>query len=260
MTTTNIITQGVLLTNQSENITRLCQNGFIGFAECYKKHCLNPTIYSGVSIDDRISECLTAQEEYTHNRIFQRILRNAKLPSNKTLDEIARDPSEGLSKETLKGLTGRKWIDHGINIAITGGCGVGKTTLACAIGIQMASQGLTVYYSKTSALLDWLSSKQSFSSRTFAFKKLKSYQLLILDDFGTDRGFTSDELADFLQLAEDHYAKNIIICSQYRTDGFQDLFPSNAVAQSIIDRLLRPCNEIALNGESRRASIDNSLD
>lgn len=260
MTTTTNISNGILLSSQSENYSRLCKNGFIGFAECYKKQSMNPSIYAGVSIDDRISECLTAQEDYTRNRQFQRILKNAKLPSNKTLDEVARDPSEGLSKEVLRSLTGTKWIERGINIAITGGCGVGKTTLACAIGIQVASLGLSVYYSRISVLLDWLGNKQGYVASTNAFNKLKSFQLLILDDFGTDRTFNGDELSNLLRISEEHYNKNIIICSQYRTAGFQDLFPANVTSQSAMDRLLRPCNEIALSGDSRRALIDNSLE
>lgn len=259
MTTTKI-TNGILLTGQSENYSRLCQTGFIGFAESYKKQSLNPSIYAGMSFDDRISECITAQEEYVNNRQFQRILRNAKLPCNKTLDEIARDPSEGLSRDVLKSLTGTKWVERGINIAITGGCGVGKTTLACAIGIQVATLGLTVYYSRISVLLDWLNSKEGYVSENNAYNKLKSYQLLILDDFGTDRTFTSEDLTHLLRVADDHYNKNIIICSQYRTAGFLDLFPANVTSESVMDRLLRPCNEIALSGDSRRALIDNSLE
>ncbi len=259
MTTTNI-SNGILLTGQSENYSRLCQNGFVGFADRYKNQCVNPSVYSGVSFDDRLSECITAQEEYVSKRQFQRIIKNAKLPSNKSLDEIARDPSEGLSKDVLRALTGTKWIERGINIAITGGCGVGKTTLACAIGIHVATLGLTVYYNKVSVLLDWLNSKQGYTAENNAFNKLKSYQLLILDDFGTDRTFSGEDITHLLRVSEEHYNKNIIICSQYRTKGFQDLFPANVTSQSVMDRLLRPCNEIALSGDSRRAYIDNSLE
>lgn len=147
-----------------------------------------------------------------------------------------------------------------MNIAITGGCGVGKTCLACAIGIQAAVNGISVYYTRTSTLLSWINSKQDYLSKERALKKLSRYKVLILDDFGTDGAFSEEDLKHMALITDERYRlKPIVICSQYRAEGFYDLFPKSVGTEGVLDRLLNPCHEIALNGESRRATIDNSL-
>ena len=254
------IKQGIMLQSQTENVTRLCQQGFIGFANKYKQQVLNPAIYANVSIDERISECITAQEEYVHNRTCERIIKNAGFESTMTLNEIAKDPSDGLSRKDLQDLTGTVWIERGMNIAITGGCGIGKTSLACAIGIQAAVNGVSVYYARTSTLLAWLSSKSDFSSKERALKRIARYKVLILDDFGTDGSFSEDDLKNMARITNERYrTKPIVIGSQYRVEGFYDLFPKCVGTEGVVDRLINPCHEIALTGESRRAGFDNSL-
>lgn len=247
-----------LLSSQLDLISALNNLGLYGMADTYRTQAVNPNIYQGQSFEERLTDLLSAQQEYLRKRTLERILKNAKLKSHLTLNEIAKAPSEGLTPQLLKEFTGTRWVENGINVAITGSCGVGKTALACAIALNLAQQEIPVLYCRTFELLMEIEAKRTdFAARKRLMQKLSRFKVLILDDFGCNQKFNNEQKQILWELSDDRYGeKPIVMCAQIRKNGFYDLFPANDTGtESLVDRLSNPCVEIALSGKSRRASV-----
>lgn len=244
----------VLLSSQRDIIAKLNSLGLPGAAECYESQALNPGISGGLSFEERLQRCLEAEEEHERAMACERIVRKARFKDRLTLGDIAASPSEGLTREILQDLCGTGWIRKSVNLFITGGCGVGKTALACAIGYNLASLGISVLYFQTGDLHASLKCKSDYQARARAFKRLSSAKVLVLDDFGAGRKFDEDDEDLLLAIAEARYGaqKPLVICSQYMRNGFYDLFTGKAGAEGIMDRLVHPSYEVALKGMSRR--------
>ena len=246
----------VMLSFQQELDSRLRGRKLIGFADCYREQFINPNMTQSLSFEERLGACLTRQDEYERNQLYLRLIKNAGFRDHLSLDEISKAPSKGLTLEILRELAGMSWIERGINIAVTGGCGVGKTALACAAGRSVARHGLSVLYMRTNDLLDHFKGIADHIAKGRAFKRIARFKVLILDDFGIHGAFSNDDVQILLDIADQRYGLNpIILCSQYRMGGFYSLFPKSSGSESLLDRLLHPCLEIALDGDSRRGTL-----
>lgn len=250
----------VLLSNQTNLIAQMHKLGLHGMAENYESQASNPNVYRNLSIDDRLAEMVSAQGDYEHQRQCERIIKNARFRDRISLDQIAVEPSEGLTSEILRELTGTDWVEKANNLIITGSTGVGKTALACAIGYNLAEHGISVLYNRTSNLLDEIGSKSDYDARKRAMQRVDRFKVLILDDFAVAESLDEDKTRLLLDLTENRWGlKPIIICSQYRLKGFYGLFSEGAAAESLMDRIMHPSMEIALSGESRRAMQSRKL-
>ncbi len=251
-----------LLSSQLDLINTLNQLGLYGMADNFRIQASNPNIYQGLSFEERLSDLTGAQQDFLRKKTLERILKNARLKSHMTLNEIAKAPSEGLTPQLLKEFSGIRWVENGINVAITGSCGVGKTALACAIALNLAQQEIPVLYCRTFELLMEIEAKKDdFGSRKRLMQKLSRFKVIILDDFGCNQKFNDEQKQILWELADDRYGeKPIVMCAQIRKKGFYDLFPANDTGtESLVDRLSNPCIEIALSGRSRRANLSEGI-
>lgn len=250
-----------LLSSQQAVIAKLNSLGLPGAAECYETQALNPAISGGLPFEERLMRCLEAQEEANRQAACERIIRRARLQDSILLGKIAADPPEGLTPAILQDISGTGWIKRSVNLVITGGCGVGKTALACAIGYNLAALGISVLYVRTPDMLASLKDKAGYAARSRALKRLSSFKVLVLDEFGRGNKFDEEEEDLLLTLAESRYQrqKPFIICSQYMRNGFYDLFTGKAGAEGVIDRLVHPSFEITLKGASKRAEKPSSI-
>lgn len=157
----------------------------------------------------------------------------------------------GLKDETLASLTSLNWVTKCCNVIISGSCGVGKTGLACALGYNCCSNGISVGYYRTSDLLLEMTNKLGMDKLRF-MRNLQRFKVLILDDFGNSKISTS-ESQDLFNIIDDRYkTASTVISTQLKKSAFQILLGSDTKAEAATDRLLHPAIEIELKGPSRR--------
>jgi DNA replication protein DnaC len=138
------------------------------------------------------------------------------------------------------------------NLVFSGPTGVGKTYIANALGRFTCGQGTAVSYTRLPELFHKLSEAQAENRYRLVMKKIASFPLLILDDWGLRR-FTLEETQELLELFEQRYDRaSTLICAQMPPSEWHELFPDPTLADAILDRVIHTAQRYAIGGESMR--------
>ena len=133
-----------------------------------------------------------------------------------------------------------------------GNVGNGKTYLAACIANAVMEQEGRVLMRNMGYFLN-----SSFANREVLLKSLCDYDLLILDDFGMERG-TEYGLEMVFAVIDARYAskKPTIITTNLSLDALHN--PKTQDYRRIYDRVLEMCSPVKFEGESIRANIQKN--
>ena len=136
-----------------------------------------------------------------------------------------------------------------IGLLLWGGVGTGKSFLAGCIANALMAQEVPVRMTNFAHILNELNS--SFSSRNEVIDKLCRYPLLIIDDFGMERG-TEYALEQIYNIVDSRYRsrKPLIVTTNLTLDEIR--YPQDTAHARIYDRLLEMCIPISCIGVSLR--------
>lgn len=136
-----------------------------------------------------------------------------------------------------------------LGLFLWGGVGTGKSFLAGCIANALMEQEVPVRMTSFARILNELNS--SFSGRNDIVDKLCRYPLLIIDDFGMERG-TEYALEQFYNIVDSRYRsrKPLIVTANLTLDEIRH--PQDTAHARIYDRLLEMCIPISCIGVSFR--------
>ena len=136
-----------------------------------------------------------------------------------------------------------------IGLLLWGGVGTGKSFLAGCIANALMEQKVPVRMTNFARILNELNS--SFSGRNEAIDKFCHYPLLIIDDFGIERG-TEYALEQIYNIVDSRYRnrKPLIVTTNLTLDEIRH--PQDTAHARIYDRLLEMCVPISCIGVSFR--------
>ena len=136
-----------------------------------------------------------------------------------------------------------------LGLLLWGGVGTGKSFLAGCIANALMEQEVPVRMTNFARILNELNS--SFSGRNEVVGKLCRYPLLIIDDFGMERG-TEYALEQVYNIVDSRYRsrKPLIVTTNLTLDEIRH--PQNTAHARIYDRLLEMCIPISCIGVSFR--------
>lgn len=204
-----------------------------------------------------VAETLAALCEYElaerERRRLERHLKEARLPSGKTLEAFDFQAIDGADRNQLSALacdTG--WIEQARNLLLFGPSGVGKSHLAAAIAHALIEQGLRVRYYAASALVQELQTAKHALRLTDALSKLDKYRLLIIDDIGYVKRSEAETSVLFELIAHRYEAGSVLITSNQPFSSWDSIFPDDMMAVAAIDRLIHHAHVVELSGESYR--------
>lgn len=80
------------------------------------------------------------------NRKLKRRLTQAKLQQHACVEDINYDSHRGIVKSKMLELSRNQWLQHKLNLLITGSTGCGKTYIACALAHRACLDGYTSRY------------------------------------------------------------------------------------------------------------------
>lgn len=192
-------------------------------------------------------------ENRCHKRVA-RLLKQAKLPREKTLKsfDIARIP--GLSSSQISKLATGNFIDRNENILLFGNPGTGKTHLSIALSQEWCLQGRKVFYTTAAELMqNLLKAKASLKLNEF-IKKLDRFELLLIDDISYVQCNREEADTLFNLLSARYEMRSILITSNLAFDKWDNIFKDKMTTVAAIDRLIHHSHILELNVESYRIS------
>ena len=152
--------------------------------------------------------------------------------------------------------TARFYVEHwedmkagNIGYLLWGSVGTGKSYLAGCIANALMKQEVPVRMTNFARILNELNS--SFSGRNDVVDRLCRYPLLIIDDFGMERG-TEYALEQIYSIVDSRYRsqKPLIVTTNLTLGEIR--YPQDTAHARIYDRLLEMCVPISCIGVSLR--------
>jgi DNA replication protein DnaC len=211
-----------------------------------------------LTFEDRLVLLLEREKTDRSNRRFQRLLGQARLHLDATIEDLDFRKSRGMDRSLLLRLASSDWIRQGQTVLLVGATGSGKSYLACALGHQACRHGLGVRYYRLSRLLDELRLARGDGSRARLLQRLARTHLLLLDDWGLA---PLDDLArhDLLEVLDDRYGRRgTLLTSQVPIDHWHEIVGDPTFGDAILDRLLHNAHRITLKGGSMRRVFDTT--
>jgi DNA replication protein DnaC len=192
------------------------------------------------------------------DRATQRRIAEARFPVLKTLEGFDWSWPKGLHRPLVEDLFRLRFIPDKRNIILLGGCGLGKTHLATALGYQACLNGHRVLFATAVEIVNNLLAAQTDHRLKTEIKRYLRPDLLVLDELGYIP--LDKHGADLLfQVVSQRYEQGSIILTSNK--AFQDwpsIFHNDAtVTSAILDRLLHHADTLILTGSSYRMKQRN---
>ncbi|MGW1659401.1 ATP-binding protein [Streptomyces atratus] len=114
----------------------------------------------------------------------QRLVRSAKFPRPKRLEDFAFEKNPNVSPEVIADLKSPSWVREGRPLVLIGDSDTGKSHLLIGVASAIAEAGLSVRYTTTSALVNELAEADAGRRLSSVIARYSKVDLLCLDEFG----------------------------------------------------------------------------
>ena len=182
----------------------------------------------------------------------ERLLRESRLPVDKTLGAFDLKRLPGKVSAVVRTLMEGSFVDRRENVLVFGTPGAGKSHLLCGIGQELVRTGRAVYFSSTSLLVQELLLAKRELRLPKAIKKLSRYAALILDDLGYVQQSREEMEVLFTLLAERYERGSVLITSNLPFSKWESIFKDAMTTAAVIDRLVHHSVILELNLPSYR--------
>jgi DNA replication protein DnaC len=225
--------------------------------ECYEEQA-DKARKEDITYEYYLAEVMEREREVRSHKRIQRMLRESKLPLEKSLDafEIGRLPSKLAAQ--VKVLLEGSFVGRSENILAFGNPGSGKTHLLCAIGQELVLQGRRVLFTSCSLLVQQLLIAKRDLNLPKVLKRLCRYDAIIIDDIGYVQQDREEMEVLFILLAERYERGSLMITSNLPFSKWERIFRDPMTAAAAIDRLIHHSIILELNLPSYR--LEHSRD
>lgn len=207
---------------------------------------------NSLSYEQYLLELMQREREVRrHNRIT-RLLRESKLPLEKTLDSFDRKRLPARVNSQVSVLLDGSFLDRCENILAFGNPGSGKTHLLCAIAQELVHQGRRVFFSSCNLLVQQMLISKRDLKLPRLLKQLAKYDALVLDDIGYIQQNRQEMEILFTLLADRYERASIMLTSNLPFSKWESIFKDPMTTAAAIDRLVHHSVILELNIKSYR--------
>ena len=236
--------------NNNETLKKMRDMRLSGMADAFSAQLSDRLVYDQIPAEDRIGMLVDAEADKRRNAKLIRLLRDARLRFPEACpEEIIYEPARHLDKSMLSTYFSCRFIEDGIDIAILGPTGSGKSFLANAIAVAAVKRFHSARYMRTPELLCEFKVARETGRYEKTLARYRKYQLLILDDFLLNTA-TKEETRDLYELIEGRNMRvSTIYCSQFSEAGWLERLGGGTSAEGIVDRITNSSYKIILDGD-----------
>jgi DNA replication protein DnaC len=186
------------------------------------------------------------------NNRFNRLLKRAKFPILKTIDQFDFSKAPFLKKTEILELFNLEFIKENQNLIFIGAPGTGKTHLSISLGVEACKKGQSVSFFSAAALGNMLIEMQETLALSKFIEKLKKVDLLIIDELGYVSLSNKTTQLLFQIFSERYERGSIIVNTNLEFGQWGNIFHDEPMTAAIIDRLIHNSKILTFNGESYR--------
>jgi DNA replication protein DnaC len=194
------------------------------------------------------------EEEILHrkNSRYHKLLKQAKLPQVKTLDQFQFQRAPFLSRAEMQELHSLSFVPEASNVLFLGGQGLGKTHLLLSLAHQSCLQGYTTLFITAAQLGNQLVESQSERQLQKFLDKLRKIQVLCIDELGyVQLSAVTTQL--MFQVISDRYERgSILLSSNLEFSEWTQIFHDERMTAAILDRLVHNSHIVLFKGNSFR--------
>lgn len=209
---------------------------------------------SNLSFMETLSLILQDEMDRRRKGQIDRRYATSGLTEKLTLQEFDWNYNLKLPKKTCFELQTLKFIAGGENAIMIGRPGTGKSHIAKAIAYNAVLQGYRVHYIETDEFFGEYLLMQNAVTKKNLMRSIIDSDLLVLDDLFLSRHLP-EGAADLLQsLVHKRYKlrRSIIVTSNRVVQDWGKYLGDNAMATTILDRLMHRSNMLEFDGKSYR--------
>jgi DNA replication protein DnaC len=185
----------------------------------------------------------------------QRLLRESKLPSGKTLGNLEEAHLPAKVRRQLPTLLEGGFVERAENLLVFGLPGRGKTHFLCALGRELIlRRGYAVYFTPTFKLVQGLLAAKQDLRLDSALKKLDRFEAIILDDLGYVQQSREEMEVLFTFLAERYERRSVLVSSNLVFSKWDQIFKDPMTTMAAVDRLVHHAIILEFDGDSRRVA------
>lgn len=199
-----------------------------------------------------LEKVLRTEQEIRDGNKEQTLIKRAKFPTIKTMEEFEPEAQEKLTKWHLDKLSETKWIEERYNVLLIGGAGTGKTHLAVAIGLKAIGNNKKVVYTTVNELLFLIKTQQEVKKSKIKLEYIEDCDVVIIDELGYTPLNREETLTLYKKIDNLNTRKSLIIGTNRTFEGWGDIFYDEQTAETLLDRVVENCQVITLTGGSYR--------
>jgi DNA replication protein DnaC len=188
----------------------------------------------------------------------QRLIRSAKFPRPKRLEDFDFERNPNVLPETVGDLKCPSWVREGRPLVLIGDSGTGKSHLLIGVGTAIAEAGLTVRYTTTSALVNELAEADAARRLSSVIARYSKVDLLCLDEFGYLNLDKKGARLLFQIFTEREECKATAVATNSPFAEWDKIFADPRLCVAIADRLTFRCTLIQTGTESYRFQATES--
>lgn len=199
-----------------------------------------------------LAELTTLECQARQQGRIKRLMRNSKLPLEKTWDSFQFGRLPLNVKQQLESLRDGSFLDRRENVLIFGKPGSGKSHALCALAEQLIYRGRSMLFTTCSLLVQKLLIAKRDLRLPNLIKQLSSFEGLIIDDLGYVQQSREEMEVLFTLLAERYERGSVLLTSNLAFSKWDQIFKDAMTTAAAIDRLVHHSIIIELNVPSYR--------
>ena len=209
----------------------------------------------GLSHPEYLQALAEVEADERSGRRIARLLKESKLPREKTLGSFDMERLPPKVRTTFATLREGSFLDRAVNVIAFGNPGTGKTHLFSALGHELVRQNRTVLFTPAFQIVHRLLAAKRDLRLSSELRKLDSFEALILDDIGYVQQSREEMEVLFTLLAERYERKSVLITSNLVFSQWDQIFKDTMTTAAAVDRVVHHSVVLELSIDSYRAKV-----